>query len=54
LRGAAAHLWWSYYRVLKKREGVIANDAKANGVLNKVAAAKRSSNNAKIPARKKP
>ena len=33
LRGAAAHLWWSYYRVLKKREGVIASDAKANGVL---------------------
>src|SRR6266702_4651854 len=24
LRGAAAHLWWSYYRVLKKRDGVIA------------------------------
>ncbi len=24
LRGAAAHLWWSYYRVLKKREGVVA------------------------------
>src|SRR6476661_8639210 len=24
LRGAAAHLWWSYYRALKKREGVIA------------------------------
>jgi DNA-3-methyladenine glycosylase II len=24
LRGAAAHLWWAYYRVLKKREGVIA------------------------------
>src|ERR1700728_983549 len=24
VRGAAAHLWWSYYRVLKKREGVIA------------------------------
>jgi DNA-3-methyladenine glycosylase II len=23
LRGAAAHLWWSYYRVIKKREGVI-------------------------------
>jgi DNA-3-methyladenine glycosylase II len=23
LRGAAAHLWWSHYRVLKKREGVI-------------------------------
>jgi DNA-3-methyladenine glycosylase II len=24
LRGAAAHLWWSYYRAVKKREGVIA------------------------------
>src|SRR5579862_4196466 len=24
LRGAAAHLWWSYYRVFRKREGVIA------------------------------
>jgi DNA-3-methyladenine glycosylase II len=23
LRGAAAHLWWSYYRLLKKREGVV-------------------------------
>src|SRR6201995_2882641 len=23
LRGAAAHLWWTYYRTLKKREGVI-------------------------------
>jgi DNA-3-methyladenine glycosylase II len=23
LRGAAAHLWWSYYRALKQREGVI-------------------------------
>ena len=26
LRGAAAHLWWSYYRVLKKREGVLPNN----------------------------
>src|SRR6202163_4920251 len=24
LRGAAAHMWWSYYRAMKKREGVIA------------------------------
>lgn len=24
LRGAAAHLWWSYYRSVKKREGVLA------------------------------
>lgn len=29
LRGAAAHLWWSYYRALKKREGVIGGTAKA-------------------------
>jgi DNA-3-methyladenine glycosylase II len=29
LRGAAAHLWWSYYRALKKREGVIAGSATA-------------------------
>jgi DNA-3-methyladenine glycosylase II len=28
LRGAAAHLWWSYYRVLKKREGVIVEQQK--------------------------
>jgi DNA-3-methyladenine glycosylase II len=27
MRGAAAHLWWSYYRVLKKREGVIGKTA---------------------------
>ena len=26
LRGAAAHLWWSYYRVLKKREGVLSDN----------------------------
>ncbi|GKQ53591.1 DNA-3-methyladenine glycosylase [Bradyrhizobium sp. Ce-3] len=25
LRGAAAHLWWAYYRVLRNREGVIAS-----------------------------
>jgi DNA-3-methyladenine glycosylase II len=35
LRGAAAHLWWSYYRVLKKREGVIGDDAKAAVVRTK-------------------
>jgi DNA-3-methyladenine glycosylase II len=25
VRGAAAHLWWAYYRVMKKREGIIAD-----------------------------
>src|ERR1700684_1835609 len=47
LRGAAAHLWWSYYRVLKKREGVLGATEnlpkKTNTVLNKIAVAKRSS-----------
>jgi DNA-3-methyladenine glycosylase II len=28
LRGAAAHLWWAYYRVLKRREGVIGKVAR--------------------------
>src|ERR1700751_4091762 len=41
-RGAAAHLWWAYYRVLKKREGVIAATEKANAVSNNVPVAKRS------------
>src|SRR5471032_172219 len=35
MRGAAAHLWWSYYRALKKREGVIGGQQKANAVSNK-------------------
>ena len=42
MRGAAAHLWWSYYRAIKKREGVIAANEKANAVSNKGAVAKRS------------
>jgi DNA-3-methyladenine glycosylase II len=28
LRGAAAHLWWAYYKVLKRREGVIGKVAR--------------------------
>jgi DNA-3-methyladenine glycosylase II len=54
LRGAAAHLWWSYYRAIKKREGVIAGEAQVNTVLNNVAVAKRSLLKEKMPARKKP
>jgi len=54
LRGAAAHLWWSYYRVMKKREGVIAGEAKPNAVSNNVGVAKRTSPKAKITARKQP
>src|SRR3984885_2912204 len=51
-RGAAAHLWWSYYRAVKKREGVITSDA--NAVSNNVAVAKPSRVKEKMPARKKP
>jgi DNA-3-methyladenine glycosylase II len=54
MRGAAAHLWWTYYRVLKKREGVIGGQQKANGVLKEISVAKRSSTNAKIAAAKLP
>ncbi len=54
LRGAAAHLWWSYYRAIKKREGVIADEAKANNFANNVAVAKRPPTKAKITARKQP
>jgi DNA-3-methyladenine glycosylase II len=31
LRGAAAHLWWAYYRVVKGREGVMAEPKEADG-----------------------
>src|SRR5438128_7538126 len=54
LRGAAAHLSWAYYRTVKKREGVLGGEPKANAVLNKIPVAKRSSPNAKIVAGKKP
>jgi DNA-3-methyladenine glycosylase II len=53
-RGAAAHLWWSYYRAIKKREGVIGEAPKASGVSNNVAVAKRSSAKAKLPAGQPP
>ena len=35
MRGAAAHLWWSYYRAIKKREGVIGGAEKARAVPKK-------------------
>src|ERR1700677_3677332 len=58
MRGAAAYLWWRYYRPLKKREGVIGGtekpQQKTNRVLNKIAVAKRSSTAAKITAAKLP
>jgi DNA-3-methyladenine glycosylase II len=67
LRGAAAHLWWSYYHAIKKREGVIAGTATTSpktsakaksvsntkGVLNKSRVAKPSAKTAKTTLRKK-
>ena len=57
MRGAAAHLWWAYYRAIRKREGVIAGKEKANtvssgasAVSNNVPVAKGSSVEAKIVA----
>src|SRR5258707_5519215 len=55
LRGAAAHLWWSYYRAIKKREGAIGGEQegpKTNSVSNNIAVAKPPSVKAKIAARK--
>ncbi len=64
LRGAAAHLWWLYYRAVKKREGVLSSDDKATTkaatkpasgkkpVLNKALVAKKSSAKGKITPRK--
>src|SRR4051794_7068651 len=52
LRGAAAHLWWAYYKVLKQREGVIAGRQKSNAVLNEALVAKPTSRKAKIAAAK--
>jgi DNA-3-methyladenine glycosylase II len=54
LRGAAAHLWWAYYMVLKGREGVIDGREKANAVLNKIAVAKPTSTATKIAAARTP
>jgi DNA-3-methyladenine glycosylase II len=50
LRGAAAHLWWSYYRTIKQREGVLGAPARTNDVSNKVGVAKQSSTSSKIVA----
>lgn len=54
LRGAAAHLWWSYYRAVKKREGIIAGVSNMNTASSSVAVAKPPSAPARTRARKKP
>lgn len=65
-RGAAAHLWWSYYHAVKKREGVIAGTDKkaikppkpesvsnAKPVSNKSRVAKASAKPVKTARRRK-
>jgi DNA-3-methyladenine glycosylase II len=57
MRGAAAYLWWSYYRALKKREGVIGAPGKANAGSGTISAAlpsppKTKPRAAKMPASK--
>ena len=42
MRGAAAHLWWSYYRAIKKREGVIGSPQSAKAASFKAPVARRS------------
>jgi DNA-3-methyladenine glycosylase II len=54
IRGAAAYLWWTYYRALKKREGVIGAPEKTNAVLNKLPVAIPTSAKVKMAAGKKP
>jgi DNA-3-methyladenine glycosylase II len=41
LRGAAAHLWWAYYKVMKGREGVMAGQAKAKPAVGAVPRSKK-------------
>src|ERR1700743_494935 len=42
MRGAAAHLWWTYYRAIKRRDGALAGTEKASAVSIKVPVAKRT------------
>ena len=42
MRGAAAHLWWTYYRAIKKREGVLAGSDKTSAASENIPVAKRS------------
>jgi DNA-3-methyladenine glycosylase II len=54
MRGAAAYLWWTYYRALKKREGVIGAPANANAVSGRISVAAPSAAKTKTRAAKTP
>src|SRR5580658_2673540 len=42
MRGAAAQLWWTYYRAIKKREGVLASSDQTSAASENIPVAKRS------------
>jgi DNA-3-methyladenine glycosylase II len=42
MRGAAAQLWWTYYRAIKKREGVLAGSDQTSAASENIPVAKRS------------
>jgi DNA-3-methyladenine glycosylase II len=42
MRGAAAQLWWTYYRAIKKREGIIAGTDTTSAASENIPVAKRS------------
>lgn len=46
-RGAAAHLWWSYYHAIKKREGVIAGTVETTPQAKRPAPKTKSVSNTK-------
>jgi DNA-3-methyladenine glycosylase II len=54
MRGVAAHLWWAYYRTLKKREGVIGGAEKAGSVPGKTTLAAPSSSKTNTRSKAKP
>jgi DNA-3-methyladenine glycosylase II len=54
MRGAAAHLWWTYYRALKKREGVIGAPEKTNAVSGTTSVGAASSSKTRTRAAKMP
>jgi DNA-3-methyladenine glycosylase II len=54
MRGAAAYLWWTYYRALKKREGVIGAPANANAVSGTISVTAPSAAKTKTRAAKTP
>ncbi|MCB1412322.1 MAG: DNA-3-methyladenine glycosylase 2 family protein [Xanthobacteraceae bacterium] len=54
LRGVAAHLWWAYYRVVKKREGVLSGNGASSAASAVAKPASRKAKTTVNKARAKP